>query len=364
MKRLFTIIALMFAMYTFGQINCVADFTYTIDTNANLISFQDTSWSYDSLSGQATPISWDWQIQGTSYSTSSVNYTYTSLPVYVCLSVEFDNGCTNTKCDTIDLTTPDPCEGFYAYDDYDVVTLGMCTGELTGSVHAGTAPFTYSWSTGANTQTITDLCEGSYYYTVTDANGCTAINSGYVAEDDSSNIQITDSLYNSAIDTCLDFTPIDVYVSNVTIIDSLTLEVEWTFTDSIQTQIVTETYGFYGAYGSYYVLISIDCGAKTVQTWGDVIVIDEYTATGIKEVETLNNLKLYPNPVKDVLNLEFNTIETDVINIQVMTYTGQIISNVNINSYAGKNSVSISTNDLNSGIYFVRINNKTIKFVK
>ena len=367
MKRLFTILALTFAMFTFGQTNCVADFTYTIDTNAQTITFQDASWSYDSLSGQTTPSSWNWQIAGTSDTASTLTYTYTSLPVYVCLDVEFDNGCSNGICDTVDVTTTDPCEGFYAYDDFDVVLPGMCTGELTGSVYAGTAPFNYSWSNGATTQTITSLCVGNYDYTVTDANGCEAYNSGYVAEDDSSSQQIVDSLYNPALDTCLNFTPVDVYVSNVTLIDSFTVEVEWTFIDSTQsqTQIVTETYTFGGYYGSYNVSISIDCGTnKTVQTWNDVIIIDENTATGINEIEAVNNLKLYPNPVKDVLNIEFNTIQTDVINIQIMTYTGQIISNVNINSYAGNNTVSISTTDLNSGIYFVRINDKTIKFVK
>jgi len=365
MKRLFTILALTFAMFTFGQTNCVADFTYTLDSINNTITFQDASWSYDSLSGQTTPSSWDWQIQGTSYSTSSVTYTYSSLPVYACLTVEFDNGCSNTMCDTIDIATTDPCEGFMAYDDFDLVQPGACDGELTGSVYAGTAPFNYNWSNGATTQTITGLCAGTYYYTVTDGNGCEAYNSAYVAEDDSSSQQITDSLYNTAMDTCLNFTPTNVYVSNVVLVDSFTVEVEWTFEGAGQTQIITETYDYSGAYGSYYVEISIDCGSnKTVQTWSDVIVIDENTTTGINEIETLNNLKLYPNPVKDVLNIEFNTIETNVINIQIMTYTGQIISNVNINSYAGNNTVSISTADLNSGIYFVRINNKTIKFVK
>src|SRR5690606_17166952 len=35
-------------------------------------------------------------------------------------------------------------------------------------------PYTYLWSNGATTQSITDLAAGSYTVTVTDANGCTA----------------------------------------------------------------------------------------------------------------------------------------------------------------------------------------------
>lgn len=50
---------------------------------------------------------------------------------------------------------------------------GMCNGSMTANP-TGSAPFTYSWSTGATTQTITGLCAGSYTVVVTDVNGCTS----------------------------------------------------------------------------------------------------------------------------------------------------------------------------------------------
>ncbi|MEP7263439.1 MAG: T9SS type A sorting domain-containing protein [Bacteroidota bacterium] len=50
---------------------------------------------------------------------------------------------------------------------------GGCDGTITLTPNGGTGPYTYVWSNGNSTNQATNLCAGSYYYTVTDANGCT-----------------------------------------------------------------------------------------------------------------------------------------------------------------------------------------------
>lgn len=65
--------------------------------------------------------------------------------------------------------SPTPCSVVLTPDD------ATCNGENNGSVFAdptGVAPFTFTWSTGATTQTISNLAPGVYTVTVTDANGC------------------------------------------------------------------------------------------------------------------------------------------------------------------------------------------------
>lgn len=53
---------------------------------------------------------------------------------------------------------------------------GPCEGAGSASLDPfeGTPPYTYEWSTGETTQSIDGLSEGTYSYTVTDANGCIA----------------------------------------------------------------------------------------------------------------------------------------------------------------------------------------------
>ncbi|MFN3784593.1 MAG: hypothetical protein ACK4R6_11770 [Spirosomataceae bacterium] len=65
-------------------------------------------------------------------------------------------------------------------------TSATCTrgtdGTATVSASSGTAPYTYRWSNGATTASISGLSSGVYSVTVTDANGCTATSSVTVSQ--------------------------------------------------------------------------------------------------------------------------------------------------------------------------------------
>lgn len=56
-----------------------------------------------------------------------------------------------------------------------------CNGSVSSGATGGTAPYTYSWSNGATTATISNLCPATYTVQVTDQHGCVGNASGTVA---------------------------------------------------------------------------------------------------------------------------------------------------------------------------------------
>ena len=55
-------------------------------------------------------------------------------------------------------------------------SCGSANGSIDLTVTGGTSPYNYQWSNGANTQDLSNLVAGTYIVTVSDANGCTAVN--------------------------------------------------------------------------------------------------------------------------------------------------------------------------------------------
>ncbi|HBS86863.1 MAG TPA: hypothetical protein DEA97_09915 [Bacteroidales bacterium] len=62
----------------------------------------------------------------------------------------------------------------------------LCNGDTNGQISvtalSGTAPYTYNWSNGETTDNISGLEGGEYFLTVTDANGCSAIDTFNIQE--------------------------------------------------------------------------------------------------------------------------------------------------------------------------------------
>lgn len=57
---------------------------------------------------------------------------------------------------------------------------GQSNGSITVNATSGIAPYTYNWSNGASSSSISNLAAGNYTVTITDAAGCIAVRSGTI----------------------------------------------------------------------------------------------------------------------------------------------------------------------------------------
>ncbi|MGQ0826761.1 MAG: choice-of-anchor L domain-containing protein [Bacteroidota bacterium] len=81
----------------------------------------------------------------------------------------------NSCVDTASITILQPAPLTIAIDtSLNATCFDFCNGSATATGAGGTIPYTYSWNTvpSQTTQTATNLCDGIYVVTITDANGC------------------------------------------------------------------------------------------------------------------------------------------------------------------------------------------------
>ena len=79
-----------------------------------------------------------------------------------------------------------------------------------------------------------------------------------------------------------------------------------------------------------------------------------------KDVELVNTLSVFPNPVVDQLTIAFEMEKTNDMEISIVNMLGQQVHSLGMNTYAaGEQVVDIDVNNLESGIYFVSLQNES-----
>ncbi len=67
--------------------------------------------------------------------------------------------------------------------DSIVTCIGNADGKISSSVSGGISPYTYAWSNGATSTSISGLSNGVYTLTLTDNNGCFSVSSSTMTDD-------------------------------------------------------------------------------------------------------------------------------------------------------------------------------------
>ena len=75
------------------------------------------------------------------------------------------------------------------------------------------------------------------------------------------------------------------------------------------------------------------------------------------------DIKVYPNPTNNFINIDFNLQNSEKITLKLMTILGQIIQEISVNKSNGFNNETIDLSNQSSGIYFISVASETSNFV-
>jgi Secretion system C-terminal sorting domain len=170
----------------------------------------------------------------------------------------------------------------------------------------------------------------NYYFKITDANGCTA------------DTTITKTIYNPTIINFQAFK--DTVLGTVNSVNAFTIYVVDS-TGQVYDSAFTQNFIFNNLASGNYILIVIDSVG--------CVVTKNFTLSNLLSTRIVGNniLKIFPNPIKDVITIE---ADIDINSIKIMDVTGKIIDEQIIKN---QKHYVMSTHVLCNGYYYLQINN-------
>jgi SprB repeat/Secretion system C-terminal sorting domain len=236
-----------------------------------------------------------------------------------------------------DLPLPTPVAGSEFYIDAIVLNLPSCDdfaismsgsgesslGAMDGTASVtpsgGTPPYTYSWNTLDNTQSISGLIPGAYVVTVTDANQCQKVGTYYVAIG-GCNLSLSISGSNSSSNS--------IYTGN----GSATVTASggngpytYTWNTGATTPSINNL-----AVGTYAVLVT-EQNNPLCASWAYFTVYgpDGPTISVEENIEPKGGMLYFPNPSQGLITF---VSESDIRVVEIYNAAGQLVNSWNNNS--------------------------------
>lgn len=284
---------------------------------------------------------------GDTYQDNDPNFTVLPAGTYPTLVADIQN-CTQSGPDVI-IDEPDTLmitnvasEDALCYGGDGSITIEASGG--TGNVFFSTdGGSNYSYAVG----TATNLPEGTYSISVSDANDCiTDLDSSLVIEQPD---ELTITLESSADIT--DGADGEIVVSAA----GGTNPYSFTINPSAGTQNPDTIFTFSAGEGGDYIVEVDDannCGPASTST----ITISDLT--NISNPDILN-ASIYPNPSSGMVTVEFNTDKAEMT-MEVFSIDGRNVMSRQVYSAGGQLKETLDLSSLDKGMYIIRVDQQTL----
>lgn len=337
------------------QSGCSAAFTWT-QTAPNVISFTNTS----------TPINpattnFYWYMGDNTYDyTQDPTHTYSAGTYYVCVTM-YDSmaACQSTFCDSIVVTGSILCNG--SVNGY-MITPASCSSCADGSagvnVYNMTAPYTYAWSNGATSATISGVLPGTYSVCVTDANGCVACGTVSVIVG-SQSCSANFSVYLDSVNTN------QAWIYNLST-GSPMMQYQWSWGDNTPNDTLAYPQHVYTQTGTYTIcLIVVDQALGCTDTMCQSLFVARFAQSaqsvpfyvnvvaplGIDSPDAGAMWSLFPNPAHDEITVNMSQLNGENF-YSVTDMSGRIVNQGPLVN------ARIDISALDKGAYFLSVTEK------
>ncbi len=101
--------------------------------------------------------------------------------------------------------------------------------------------------------------------------------------------------------------------------------------------------------------------SRDTSEWSPEFSFTTEEGVNIKELTNQSNINIYPNPTKTgkiFVKIELNSLSLSPIHLSVMNILGQTLIEKNIYPHTGLNTKEINLENLDNGIYLIRLQNK------
>lgn len=93
-----------------------------------------------------------------------------------------------------------------------------------------------------------------------------------------------------------------------------------------------------------------------------------YVSVPDTKANRISSASIYPNPASDQINIRFDAQESGTFEVSIFDLQGKLMKEEIVSNAKGENEISVDIKDLNTGLYFCRIQNgqevEIIKIIK